>query len=105
MLREALFRKEVIFLCKSADIYDIISAKENQATPKAAFGFPARLTSKRSAEQTKEHRRCEFASSGNPKEIKRKPSDAEGGIWFSCTINEQTVCGADKGASKMRVCE
>ena len=33
---------------------------------------------------------------------RRKPSDAEGGIWFSCAINEQTVCEADR---KHRRCE
>ena len=32
--------------------YDIISAKENQATPEAAFGFQALLTSKQTAKQT-----------------------------------------------------
>ncbi len=81
---------------------DIISAKENQATPKAAFGFHALITSKQSAKQTGKHRRCGFASN---KPGKGKPSDAEGGIWFSCANNEQTVCEADREAPKVRVCE
>ena len=39
-----------------------MSAKEKQAAAKQTFVFLAPLTSKQSAKQTKEHRRCEFAS-------------------------------------------
>lgn len=43
-------------------IYVIICAKEKQASAEQAFVFPALLTSKQSAEQTRERRMRGFAS-------------------------------------------
>ena len=60
--------------------YDIISAKENQATPEAAFGFQALINEQTVCEADKERRRSEFAS---VEAEQKSPSDAGGGIWFS----------------------
>ena len=60
--------------------YDIISAKENQATPEAAFGFQALINEQTVCEADKEHRRSEFASV----EAEQKKTRGGGrGSWFS----------------------
>ena len=46
------------FPCQFLLVYDIIGARENQATPKAALGFMRRLMSKLSAKQIIKHQWC-----------------------------------------------
>ena len=55
MKRNKNTEKTFGLLCTFLNGNDIMSLRENQATPKEAFGFPGSLTSKYPAKQDEEH--------------------------------------------------
>ena len=65
-----------------------MSLREKQAAAKQTFVFLGSLANEYPAKQDDEceARICEYET------VERKTSDTEGGICFSCAINEQTVC-------------